>query len=180
MKSALHSWVIITSAKQTAALEGDTDKPSLAVTPPSSQKDRWKEICIDEAIRISELLEMMRQHWGADHFPVITIQPATIAAFALLEDVENRPETGAAFYKLCLVLRAASRRFRVNRGVLRLLDKTAKQNGVTLPDGCADLLVDVDPNAMELDQRSATGVIDQLGLDYLLEKWEDLDLEETY
>ena len=56
-----------------------------------------------ECIRISEHLERLRKSWGADHFPVIIIQPATIAAFALLEDLQDRPECQAAFYKLCIV-----------------------------------------------------------------------------
>ena len=79
VQSALHSWVIITTSKQTAALEGGTDHPALVSTPQSSERTRWKDVCRREAIRISELLEMMRQKWGADHFPVIIIQPATIA-----------------------------------------------------------------------------------------------------
>ncbi|OAP58481.1 hypothetical protein AYL99_07571 [Fonsecaea erecta] len=172
----LHSWVIITMGKQTAALEGGTDKPSLVSTPPSFESDRWKHVCRTEAVRISEHLDRMRQSWGADHFPVIIIQPATVAAFVLLEDLD-RPDCQAAFYKLCIVLRAACRRFRVCKGVLRLLAKTANETGVAVSGGCAELLADVDySNMMELD-----GVmrIDDLGLDYLLEKWDDLDLEEA-
>lgn len=132
MKSALHSWVIITISKQTAALEDNTDKPSLVSTPDSSEKARWRQISITECIRISEHLERLRQSWGADHFPVIIIQPATIAVFALLEDLQDRSECQAAFYKLCIVLCAASRRFRVCKGVLRLLEKTSKENGIVL------------------------------------------------
>ncbi|OQV06012.1 Fungal Zn2-Cys6 binuclear cluster domain-containing protein [Cladophialophora immunda] len=173
---ALHSWVIITMGKQTAALEGSTDRPSLVSTPPSFERDRWKHVCRTEAVRISEYLERMRQNWGADHFPVMIIQPATVAAFALLEDLD-RPDCQGAFYKLCIVLRAASRRFRVCKSVLRLLEKTANEINVVVPGGCAELLADEDySNIMELD-----GVmrIDDLGLDYLLEKWDDLDLDEA-
>jgi len=166
-------------SKQTAALEGNTDRPSLVSTPDSSEKDRWRHICITECIRISEHLEGLRQSWGADHFPVIIIQPATIAVFVLLEDLQDRPECQAAFYKLCIVLRAASRRFRVCKGVLRLLEKTSKDNGIVVPDGCGELLADFNyANAMELD--GMAGRIDDLGLDYLLEKWDDLDLDEAF
>jgi hypothetical protein len=77
--------------KQTAALDaGKSDNPTLIYTPHSSKHDHWKDVCNFAAIRISELLELLRQSWGADHFPVIIIQPATIAAFALLEDLEQR------------------------------------------------------------------------------------------
>jgi hypothetical protein len=163
-------------SKQTASLEGNTDKPSLITTPSSSEKERWKDICITESIRISELLETMRLDWGADHFPVIIIQPITVAVFALLEELETRPDSLEAFYKLCIILRAASRRFRVCKGVQRLLEKTAKENNITLPDRCRELLVQTN-DAMELDETSNR--IDDLGLDYLLEKWDDLDLDEA-
>jgi len=163
-------------SKQTAALEANTDNPSLITTPESSQKDRWKEICISEAIRVSDLLEFLRQSWGADHFPVIIIQAATVAAFVLLEDLESRPDSQTAFHNLCIVIRAASRRFSVNRGVLRLLDSTAKEKCVTLPPESAELLADFN-NTTQLNGVHSTRV-DNLGLDYLLEKWDDLDLEE--
>jgi hypothetical protein len=120
----------------------------------------------------------MRQNWGADHFPVIVIQPATIAAFALLEDLESFPECRAAFYNLCIVLRAASLRFRVNKGVLRLLDATAERRGIALPEGCAELLADFISSTTDLGEEKVWKVIDQLGLDYLLEKWQDLDLDQ--
>jgi hypothetical protein len=121
----------------------------------------------------------LRQSWGADDFPVIIIQPATIAVFVLLEDLQDRPECQAAFYKLCIVLRAASRRFRVCKEVLRLLEKTLKDNGIVVPDGCGELLADFNyANAEKLD--GMAGRIDDLGLDYLLEKWDDLDLDEAF
>jgi hypothetical protein len=118
----------------------------------------------------------MRHTWGADHFPVIIIQPATIAAFVLLEDLDNRPASQRAFYKLCLVLRAASRRFGVTRNVLRLLYRTAKEKHITLPNNCPDLLADFS-TTMDVDY-GANG-LDDLGLDYLLEKWQDLELNEA-
>ncbi|KAK5405208.1 hypothetical protein LTR06_008903 [Exophiala xenobiotica] len=128
-------------------------------------------------IALHELLELMRHTWGADHFPVIMIQPATIAAFALVEDVERSPRSGEAFYKICLILRAASRRFRVNKGVLRLLDHTVKDRHIALPNGCQELLADFN-TGMELDDVATTRT-DDPGLDYLLEKWDDLDLDDT-
>jgi hypothetical protein len=174
--STLYSWVIITLAKQTVALEANPDKPALMSTPHTFEAQSWKRTCRSEAIRISELLEGMRQTWGADHFPVIIMQPATIAAFTLLEDLDNRPESQRAFYKLCIVLRAASRRFRVNRGILRLLERTAKEKYITLPEGCSELLADF-TTTMEVDDDAIR--FDDLGLDYLLEKWDDLGLDEA-
>ncbi|KAJ9607664.1 hypothetical protein H2200_007742 [Cladophialophora chaetospira] len=174
---ALHGWVVITMSKQTASLEATLNEPLLVSTPESVERDRWKSVCRNEAIRVSELLEHLRQTWGADHFPVIIIQPATVAAFVLLEDLEDL-ECQTAFYKLCIVLRAASRRFRVCKGVLRLLEKTSKESRVVMPNGCAELLAESNAsNDMEVDGARRT---EDMGLDYLLEKWDDLDLEDGY
>ena len=178
VNSALHSWVIITMAKQTASLEAKSDKPSLVTTPYSSGRVRWKDVCLMEAIRISELLESLRQSCGADHFPVIIIQPATVAAFALLENLDGRQDSQEAFYKLCVVLRAAGRRFRVTQAVLQLLYKTAKENHFPLPEGCEQLLGEF--NTTRGIDHGMTARINDMGLDYLLEKWDDLDLDEAF
>ena len=167
----------MTFSKQNAALDaGESDRPTLVSTPHSSQYERWKDVCITAAKRICDLLELIRLNWGADHFPVMVMQPATIASFALLEELEDRPESQEGFYKLCIALRAAGRRFRVSRGVMRLLDKTAKEQHLTLPDGCAQLLREFN-TAMDVDQGTAA-INDDIGLEYLLEKWDDLDLDD--
>ncbi|KIX95465.1 uncharacterized protein Z520_08982 [Fonsecaea multimorphosa CBS 102226] len=175
---ALHSWVNVTISKQTAALDaGTSSRPSLMQTPQSSEQSHWMEVCIAASKNISNLLEQIRMNWGADHFPVIIMQPATIAAFTLLEEMNDRPESQEAFFKLCVNLRAASRRFRVSRGVLRLLHHKVKENGVVLSDECHQLLADYHTR-MDVDQQVAN-TIDNIGLEYLLEKWDDLDLDEV-
>ncbi|OQV08125.1 Fungal Zn2-Cys6 binuclear cluster domain-containing protein [Cladophialophora immunda] len=175
---ALHSWVNVTISKQTAALDaGHSSRPSLAETPQSSAQSHWMEVCIAASKNISNLLEQIRLNWGADHFPVIIMQPATIAAFTLLEQLNDRPESQEAFFKLCVILRAASRRFRVSRGVLRLLRHKVKENGVVLSDECYRLLADYDTR-MDVDQK-VRATMDNIGLEYLLEKWDDLDLDEV-
>jgi len=107
-------------------------------------------------------------------------QPATIAAFALLEELGHRPDSQEAFYKLCITLRAASRRFRVTRGVMLLLKKTASDHDITLPQGCDKLLAEFDEERMDLDGESeaSTAIVDVIGLEYLLQKWDDLELDE--
>ncbi|KIW91353.1 uncharacterized protein Z519_08249 [Cladophialophora bantiana CBS 173.52] len=172
---ALH-WVNITISKQTAALDaGKSSQPSLAKTPQSYKQSHWVEVCISASKQISNLLEQIRLNWGTDHFPVIIMQPATIAAFALLEELTDRPESQEAFFKLCIILRAASRRFRVARGVWRLLHHTVEENGIVLADECHQLLADFNAR-MDVDPNVAVS-IDNIGLDYLLEKWDDLDLD---
>ncbi|OAP54352.1 hypothetical protein AYL99_11453 [Fonsecaea erecta] len=173
---ALHRWLNVTIAKQTAALDADiVSRPSLAQTPQSAEQRHWIEVCISASKMISKLLEQTRMNWGADHFPVIIMQPATIAAFTLLEELNDRPESQEAFYTLCVNLRAVSRRFRVSRGVLRLLHHKVKEKGIVLSEECHQLLADYHTR-MDLDQNMAAN-IDNIGLEYLLEKWDDLDLD---
>ncbi|EXJ81929.1 hypothetical protein A1O1_07996 [Capronia coronata CBS 617.96] len=174
---ALHRWVIVMMAKQLAALEaGELKKPSLVQTPQKDEPSPWKEISISSCIEIGEMLEQIRLNWGADHFPVIIMQPIATAVFPLLEGLSDRPDSQDALFKLCITVRAASRRFRVGKGVLLLLHHTAKQNNVVLPEDCQQVLADF---SARMDfQRSNSGS-SEIGMEYLLEKWEDLELHEV-
>lgn len=175
--SALHRWVVVMMAKQIAALEaGQLKQPSLVDTPQGNERSPWKEVSISSCIEIGELLEQIRLNWGADHFPVIIMQPIATAVFPLLEGLEDRPDSQDALFKLCITVRAAGRRFRVGKGVLLLLYHTAKHRNIVLPDNCQRLLADF--SARMDSQRSFSGISD-IGMEYLLEKWEDLDLHEA-
>jgi hypothetical protein len=58
------------------------------------------------------------------------------------------------------------------------LEKMAKENNIRLPQGCDQLLADFN-TAMDLDG-SVSATTEDIGLDYLLEKWDDLDLDDGY
>ncbi|KAL2433855.1 Notoamide biosynthesis transcriptional activator notL' [Exophiala dermatitidis] len=174
---ALHRWVVVMMAKQIAALEaGKLKEPSLVETPQKDKRSPWKEISIATCIEIGELLEQIRLNWGADHFPVIIMQPIATAVFPLLEGLNDRPDSQDALFKLCITVRAASRRFRVGKGVLLLLHQTAKQRNIVLPENCQQLLADF---SARMDFQRTVNGISVIGMEYLLEKWEDLDLHEV-
>ena len=119
------------------------------------------------AINIGQLLDQIRTNWTADHFPVIIMQPLAIAVFPLLEVLHERNEPQEALYNMILVARAASRRFRVAKGILTLLQQTAIQMEIQLPEHCQQLLSE------DHDMDGS-----QPGVAYLLEKWDDLDLDD--
>ncbi|EXJ82353.1 hypothetical protein A1O3_06166 [Capronia epimyces CBS 606.96] len=174
---AMHRWVVVMMAKQIAALEaGKLKRPSLVETPQTNEPSPWKETSISSCIEIGELVEQIRLNWGADHFPVIIMQPMATAVFPLLEGLDERPDSQKALFNLCVTVRAASRRFRVAKGVLLLLQQTANQNNVVLPDNCQQLLADF---AARMDFNRHISDPSDIGMEYLLEKWEDLDLQEV-
>lgn len=128
---------------------------------------------ITSSIRIAELFERIRLKWGTDHFPVIIMQPVAIAIFPLLEGLHETPEAPKAFFTLCLTIRAASRRFPVGNGLLLAVKQTAQKRGIQLPENCRDFFSDL--SAVSVSEH--TSDLTDKGLDYLLDKWEDLDLE---
>jgi len=116
-------------------------------------------------------MEMHSCHWGIDHFPVIIMQPVSVAVLALLEDLELE-KNRHAFISLCVTIRAAARRFRVAKGILRLVSSTAEQKKIELPRETRQLFSDFEHHVVR-EEKSDIG---DIGLDYLLEKWDDLDL----
>ncbi|KIW16228.1 hypothetical protein PV08_06279 [Exophiala spinifera] len=171
---ALHNWVMVMMAKQIAAVEsGNHSRPLLIRTRSPGEQPKWKEISLTCSIRIAELLEQIRVQWGADHFPVIIMHPVAIAVFPLLESLHETPEAPRAFFNLCLTIRAASRRFPVGKGLLLAVKQLADRRGIQLPENCRACFSDL--SAVSASQN--TSDLTDKGLDYLLDKWVDLDLQ---
>ncbi|KAK5196685.1 hypothetical protein LTR96_004313 [Exophiala xenobiotica] len=171
---ALHNWVVVMMSKQLAAVEsGNRLHPSLIRTQLSGQRPEWRETAISGSIQIADLFEQIRLEWGTDHFPVIIMQPVAIAIFPLLEGLSERPRSQEAFFKLCLTIRAASRRFSVGKGLLLAVQQAAQERNIELPENCRDFFADLPSGNGSKDKSDLA----DKGLDYLLDKWEDLDLE---
>jgi hypothetical protein len=164
-------------SKQVAAFDaGQPDKPIIATTPRSSERAHWQEVCITSAIDISKILERHRINWGNDQFPVIFMRPVSLAPFALLEGLSQRPQSQDALVELCIAITAASRRFRVSKGILETFDHVARRENVQLPAPCYQMINVVTRSSGE--NRSANHAhLPSSGVDYLLEKWSDLDLD---
>jgi hypothetical protein len=161
-------------SKQLAAVEsGNRLHPSLIRTQLSGQRPEWRETSISSCIQIADLFEQIRLEWGTDHFPVIIMQPVAIAIFPLLEGLSERPRSQEAFFKLCLTIRAASRRFSVGKGLLLAVQQAAQERNIEIPENCRDFFADLLSGNGSKDKSDLA----DKGLDYLLDKWEDLDLE---
>lgn len=161
-------------SKQTAAVEaGQPNKPNIVETPQSRNKRHWQNAAISAATTTAYLMERQRMDWGVDHFPVIIVQPTTLSAFTLLEDLESAGSR-AAFISLCITIRAASRRFKVCKGVLWTLQNVAEEKGIALPQETVHLF---DEYQREDQSKGSWDGMEDIGLAYLLEKWDDLDLD---
>ncbi|KAL5333306.1 hypothetical protein BJX70DRAFT_406335 [Aspergillus crustosus] len=83
------------------------------------------------ARRIAQLIDIHRERWGIDRMAPCTIQWVTTALFALigaLDSAENR----TAFTELATLSRAFSRRFPLGKGIMRMLQITAREMKVSL------------------------------------------------
>ncbi|RDW72688.1 Zn(II)2Cys6 transcription factor [Aspergillus mulundensis] len=81
----------------------------------------------------AQLIAIHRQRWGIDCMAPCTIQWVTIALSALLGALDSA-ENRIAFTDLCTTARAFSRRYPIAKGIMRMLQLTAKQMQVTLPE----------------------------------------------
>jgi len=133
ISSAMNNWIILVLAKQAAAADaGQPTKPTITTTPSSTNTSYWQQVSVSMAVSIGHLMDMIVSKWGVENFPVIIVYPISLALLTLLEHVEHEGRR-RAFVSMCIVLRAASRRFRVAKGILKLVRDTAIDRGVTLP-----------------------------------------------
>lgn len=155
--------------KEAAAAEADHPRQSNIM----GTEGIWQARSIEAARAIGNLMLRMYREWGTDHFPVIITQPVSLALFALLDQLHDE-ENIHAFSGLCHTARAASRRFVVFKGILRLVQVTAYDQNIALPKRVERLLV-----ADEISERTeeTVGQTGDISVDYLLGKWDDFDLK---
>jgi hypothetical protein len=161
-------------AKQFAAANaGQTDHPLIASTPVALDYDRRRAESIEHAISTSMLFTTNRHIWGSDRFPVITPLVLSAASVALLEDLENRPDSQAALTEAVVSICAMLRRFYVGRGILGTIQQAAEKANTSLPQASQDLIENFRrATASREGERLPTK-----GLDWLFYKWDDLDLD---
>ncbi|KAK5309074.1 hypothetical protein LTR70_010628, partial [Exophiala xenobiotica] len=72
-----------------------------------------------------------------------------------------------------------SRRFRVGRGILKLVREKAMEMGATLPKGTEQLFrfEKRERSVLTEAQQGDNDLVDEIGMSFLLEKWDDLDLD---
>lgn len=145
---------------------------------------------ITNARRIARLMGIHRERWGIDRVAACTIQWVTTALYTLLGALDST-ENRNAFTELCILARAFSRRFPLAKGILRMIQLTAQQRHVSLPEETDALFTDfVAESWTEKDHEGFSsfyphfGTViengptrrEDLALDRFLEKWDTLSI----
>lgn len=90
------------------------------------------------AREVARLIETFHSRWRLNLLPVVFTQYTTISLFTLLEALDD-DDNRTAFVQLCIVARSFARRWTVAKGMLRLVQRSAKQMGVDLPPKASTL-----------------------------------------
>lgn len=104
-----------------------------------------RETCVESALQITQMIRIYRSKWGIDFISGTAVYWVSIALFVLLDELEN-PSNRRAFTDLCSVAKALSKQWFLMRGILRMLQITAKQMHISLPPETEPLLQDFEIN----------------------------------
>ncbi|KAB8227196.1 fungal specific transcription factor domain-containing protein [Aspergillus alliaceus] len=149
-----------------------------------------QDLCLSTARRIPHILGTHREKWGIDRMAPSTVQWTSIGLFTLLEALDVL-ENRKAFVELCIFARAMSRRFALAKGIMRMIQVTAKQMEVNLPEETDALFVDFetetwrDRDAQEFSSfyphfstviRQGKSRPSDVSMDRFLEKWDNFSI----
>ncbi|KAL4963641.1 fungal specific transcription factor domain-containing protein [Aspergillus stella-maris] len=152
-----------------------------------------RERCISNAVAIANILETHRNKWSMNYISPTTIHWVSMSLFTLLEDLDSS-DSRKAFIDLCVIARAFSRKWILMKGILRMIQVSAKNEGVVFPDETKALFMDFEslwrekrdgellsslyPNPNSLHETGGDRRVAEAELDSFLEKWDSLGIEE--
>lgn len=157
----------------------------------SSLSRQADQVCVTSALETAGLMDMLRRDWGLDSITVMMTQFVSVAAFNLMEDLRSTASQ-AAFIDLCVAARSFARRWTLGKGVLRMVQQTAKEMQISLPKETAPLFEDFESRAWDPTDRERVGGGGASGsvagaaatkphprfsdtvLDQLVDKWDDI------
>lgn len=91
---------------------------------------------------VRDLMNTYRSNWRRiEYQPVEYMQITTVCLFVLLEDL-NAPGSSQAFVELLVIARSMARRFQLARGILRLVQLSAREQNIVLPEEAQQLYKD--------------------------------------
>jgi hypothetical protein len=144
-----------------------------------------KEIRLKAAREVGRLAKVHQDLWGIDRIPPSNIQACSISERTLLEDIDN-PVSRKAFIELCIMSKAAARRWPLGKGMMRALQGAAKELAIHLPSEIDALFADIDSSWSSRDKDHIRGTYtnsavylksnlsNEAELDTFLEKWDAL------
>lgn len=101
---------------------------------PASKASTAQQQCISSALSVRDLMNIYRSKWRRiEYQPVEYMQLTTVCLFVLLEDL-SAPGSSQAFVELLMIARSMARRFQLARGILRLVQLSAREQNIVLPE----------------------------------------------
>lgn len=109
---------------------------------PASTVSSAQQLCISSAIAVRDLMNTYRSNWRRiEYQPVEYMQITAVCLFVLLEDL-HAPSSSQAFVELLVIARSMARRFQLARGILRLVQVSAREQNIILPEEAQQLYKD--------------------------------------
>ncbi|KAJ5325685.1 uncharacterized protein N7506_008787 [Penicillium brevicompactum] len=154
-------------------------------------RQQAREICLISARKCAGIVDQQRGSWGLDYMPPTNIHWFTVSMYTLLEDLSDDANR-RAFISLTIAAKAASHRWVLAKGMLRLVQLTSIQTGVSLPPETDALFSDFEARVWTSQDRRALssqyphfthsmkrGEVGEVELDAFLEKFDDLHIART-
>lgn len=104
-----------------------------------------RETCVESAHQIAQMIRLYRSKWGIEFISGTAVYWVSIALFVLLDELEN-PSHRRAFIDLCSMAKVLSRQWFLMKGILRMIQITARQMHISLPPETEPLLQDSEMN----------------------------------
>ncbi|KAJ5729219.1 uncharacterized protein N7483_003727 [Penicillium malachiteum] len=133
---------------------------------------------------------MYRDEWSFDRMPPINVHRITVSMFTLLQDMEEAASR-EAFVSLSVAAKGFANRWPLGKAMLRLVQVTAKQMEVKLPQETDALFTDFERRIWSPEDRKTLssqypnfahsmkrGQIDEVEMDAFLARFDDLYIEE--
>jgi hypothetical protein len=104
-----------------------------------------RETCVESALQVAQMIRLYRSKWGLEFISGTAVYWVAIALFVLLDELEN-PSNRRAFIDLCSMAKVLSKQWFLMKGILRMLQITARQMHISLPPETEPLLLDFETN----------------------------------
>lgn len=151
-----------------------------------------RETCVESALQIAKMINLYRAQWSIEFISGTAVYWVSIALFVLLGELED-PSSRRAFVELCSMARTLSKQWFLAKGILRMVQLTARRLQINLPPETEVFLKEFEtdtwcqererrrlssafPNLSLLFQRvmsTGASLYDPMDLDQYLEKLDD-------
>ncbi|KAJ5717368.1 hypothetical protein N7488_003014 [Penicillium malachiteum] len=149
-------------------------------------RQRANRMCIDAARQSGRIIDMYRDEWTFDRMPPVNVHRITVSMFTLLQDMEEAASR-EAFVSLSVAAKGFSNRWPLGKAMLRLVQLTAKQMEVKLPQETDALFAHFERRVWSPEDRKTLssqypnfahsmkrGEIDEIDMDAFLAKFDEL------